>query len=521
MGKAGRPPGPLRGRTEQANALAQFLRELTAESTVSDLEKRYSLARSSWSEYRSGQKIIPWDRLSKVVEHRFAHDPRARQLAMDNARRLHAAATSAQPLLAPRPSAPIPAVPAPTERPAATEAGCAGQAADNPPTSTDTTSNFDVASDPERPGEPTAALPDAVPPRPEDAGAPEPAEPQMRPPTPPSFSTDPVATASLPTDGPPAPASLPTDGPPAPAPATARKRTGGERTAGAGSWWTRWRTPVQWALLAALLAAVIIANQAQRPGGQPAAEPSAPSTADSGGTQPANVPPDSAAPSGTPEQPPTSPAPEPPAASTPATLPPDPAGTPAAPSTSSSRPAAAPTRPAATSPQPAATPPPPAPVPAAPDGPPRRSLRNLATGLCIDVPTSGVPNMGHPVVQERCGAGGEHLQSFDLVPAAGGANQFALRPAGSALCVDPPEHGAPAPSQVGLYPCDLTAADNHLWRLQWNDTNAFLLVNVKSDGTATPMCLDVPGHADPTPGLRLGVYPCHPDPGDDQWWAFA
>ncbi|MFJ3791462.1 hypothetical protein [Kitasatospora sp. NPDC090091] len=59
------------------------------------------------------------------------------------------------------------------------------------------------------------------------------------------------------------------------------------------------------------------------------------------------------------------------------------------------------------------------------------------------------------------------------------------------------------------------------WRLQWNDTNGFMLVNVKSDRTAKPMCLDVPGHADPTPGLRLGVYPCHPDPGDDQWWAFT
>ncbi|MFJ4094184.1 RICIN domain-containing protein [Kitasatospora sp. NPDC089913] len=143
------------------------------------------------------------------------------------------------------------------------------------------------------------------------------------------------------------------------------------------------------------------------------------------------------------------------------------------------------------------------------------------TNLCLDVPTSGTPNMGKPVVQDRCGAGGEHLQYFDLVPATGNAGQFALRPAGSALCVVPPEHGVPAPSQVGLYPCDLTDGDNHLWRLQWNDIAGFMLVNVKSDGTPTPMCLDVPGHGDSIPGLRLGVHPCHPDPGDDHWWAFT
>ncbi|MFD0279282.1 ricin-type beta-trefoil lectin domain protein [Kitasatospora sp. NPDC127111] len=510
MGKAGRPPGPLRGRTEQANALAQFLRELTAESTVRDLERRYSLARSSWSEYRSGQKIIPWDRLSKVVEHRFAHDPRARQLAMDNARRLHAAAVSAQPRsAAPAPVPADPADPADTSahRAAPTEAGDAGQPADNPPTSTDTPSAPGAAPDP---GSSAAALPSSVPPGPQGVGACEPAEP----PAPRSVGTDLVAAASLPAGG-----------PPAPAPATARKRTGAERSAGIGSWWSRWRTPVQWALLGVLLAVVVLANQAQRPGGQPAAAPSAPSTADSVGGQPADVPPDSPATGSTPEQPASSPAPEPPApaASTPATLPPAPAGAPAAPGTAPSRPAATPTQPAATPPPPAPAPVPaaPAPSPAAPDGPPRRSLRNVATGLCVDVPTSGVPNMGHPVVQERCGASGEHLQYFDLVPAAGGASGFALRPAGSTLCVDPPEHGAPTNAQVGLYPCDLTAADNHLWRLQWNDTNGFMLVNVKSDGTATPMCLDVPGHADPTPGLRLGVYPCHPDPGDDQWWAFT
>ncbi|MGW4894758.1 ricin-type beta-trefoil lectin domain protein [Kitasatospora sp. NPDC004240] len=473
MGKAGRPPGPLRGRTEQANALAQFLRELTAESTVSDLEKRYSLARSSWSEYRSGQKIIPWERLGKVVEHRFPHDPRARQLAMDKARRLHAAATSAQP--------PTTAVAAPIPQPAAVRPA-AGQPADNPPTSTDTAPTLDTPPDPALPGPLTAALPDPVRPRPQNAGSPGP-QPSA-PPAPGPGTADP-----LPVGAPPAPAAAP-------------------RKAAAGTlWWTRWRTPVQWALLAALLAAVIIANQAQRPGGQTTAAPPPTGAPDSAGTPPVDVPQETPTASSTPEQPTTSPTPDPPAPA------------PSTPSTPSSSPAAVPTA-APTAARPSATSAGPAPVPAVPAAPPRRVLRNVATGLCVDVPTGGVPNMGHPVVQERCGAGG-HLQQFDLVPAAGGASGFALRPAGSTLCVDPPEHGAPANAQVGLYPCDLTGGDNHLWRLQWNDTNAVMLVNVKSEGTATLMCLDVPGLADPTPGLRLGVYPCHPNPGDDQWWTLT
>ncbi|RKT09230.1 ricin-type beta-trefoil lectin protein [Streptomyces sp. 1114.5] len=161
----------------------------------------------------------------------------------------------------------------------------------------------------------------------------------------------------------------------------------------------------------------------------------------------------------------------------------------------------------------------PAPAPAAP---PRRTLRNVATGLCVDVPTGGVPNMGHPVVQEHCDAGTGHLQQVDLVPGTGGASGFALRPAGSTLCVDPPNYGAPANAQVGLYPCDYSSADNHLWLQRWNsERTAFLLVNAKSADTPTPMCLDVPGHADSAPGLRLGVYPCHPEPGDDHWWTLA
>lgn len=129
------PAGPLRGRTEEANALASFMRELTAESTVSDLAERYKLARSVWSEYRSGQKLIPWDRLAKVVEHRFSRDPRARRLTMDKARRLHAAAAAAaqRPAVAPAPAPAVAAFTAAgTERPVPAPRYRRGRAAAGP-----------------------------------------------------------------------------------------------------------------------------------------------------------------------------------------------------------------------------------------------------------------------------------------------------------------------------------------------------------------------------------------------------
>ncbi|MGW6704039.1 RICIN domain-containing protein [Streptomyces sp. NPDC054956] len=95
MSRPGRPPGPLKGRTDEANALAQFLRDLTAEYTVSQLEQRYEGSRSVWSEYRSGQKIIPLSRLKRVVEDRFARDARTREQKLQEARRLHLAAANA------------------------------------------------------------------------------------------------------------------------------------------------------------------------------------------------------------------------------------------------------------------------------------------------------------------------------------------------------------------------------------------------------------------------------------------
>lgn len=98
----------MKGRTAEANTLAQFLRDLTSECTVSRLEERYGLSRSVWSEYRSGQKIIPLARLSQIIEDRFVRDPRTREPKLQVARRLHTAAAPASSQF-PLPGAAIPA----------------------------------------------------------------------------------------------------------------------------------------------------------------------------------------------------------------------------------------------------------------------------------------------------------------------------------------------------------------------------------------------------------------------------
>ncbi|MFD0142805.1 MULTISPECIES: PQQ-binding-like beta-propeller repeat protein [unclassified Streptomyces] len=154
---AGRQQGEFRGRSEQANALARFLRELTDGQTVRDLAQNYGeVSKTMWGEYRSGVRVIPWRRLQTVVE-REVRDPAVRKGMLDEARRLHqaaqrAAVTDASALPAPRrasPPAPDPDAPGRAESFPAGPATLAGPgpggsatppAPDNPPTSPDSPS---------------------------------------------------------------------------------------------------------------------------------------------------------------------------------------------------------------------------------------------------------------------------------------------------------------------------------------------------------------------------------------------
>ncbi|MEU5561523.1 hypothetical protein AB0H47_36285 [Streptomyces globisporus] len=78
----GRPLGVLKGRTEQANEFALWLREITKGVTVRTLEEHFPYGKSSWSEFRDGSRL-PRQHLVEQVTARYLREPamRAHQLA--------------------------------------------------------------------------------------------------------------------------------------------------------------------------------------------------------------------------------------------------------------------------------------------------------------------------------------------------------------------------------------------------------------------------------------------------------
>lgn len=98
--KAGRPQGGPKGQSEQANALAVFLRNLTKDLTVRELADRYAGGKTLWGEYRAGTKTVHLHLLESLVND-TVRDARSRTELLARARRLHAEAVAAQ-----RPAAP-------------------------------------------------------------------------------------------------------------------------------------------------------------------------------------------------------------------------------------------------------------------------------------------------------------------------------------------------------------------------------------------------------------------------------
>ncbi|GAA2964117.1 hypothetical protein [Kitasatospora cinereorecta] len=95
MGRPGRPQGQPRGHTDEANALAQFLRDITKGTTVRELGVRYYMSKTTWSDYRSGTKLIPLRRLQDVIAD-HVHDPDEARAHQITAERLHKAAFAAE-----------------------------------------------------------------------------------------------------------------------------------------------------------------------------------------------------------------------------------------------------------------------------------------------------------------------------------------------------------------------------------------------------------------------------------------
>ncbi|MEV7376468.1 hypothetical protein AB0O51_36985 [Streptomyces sp. NPDC090301] len=85
----------LRGRSEEANALAVWLRKVTADVSVRVLAETFPYSKSVWSEYRNGAKLIPMQLLNDVVDTLVSDEVRESQRA-DGLRLLEAAQKAAR-----------------------------------------------------------------------------------------------------------------------------------------------------------------------------------------------------------------------------------------------------------------------------------------------------------------------------------------------------------------------------------------------------------------------------------------
>ncbi|MGW6941590.1 RICIN domain-containing protein [Streptomyces xanthophaeus] len=471
MNRPGRRPGPLKGRTAEANALAQFLRELTAELTVSELEERYRLSRSVWSEYRSGQKIIPLSRLSPVIEGRFPRDARTRAEQLLKARRLHTEAVASMAALAP--AAPA-ADPGPASSALTPSTSAAPPAAAAP----------DPVQDPEPEPDPDPSSERSPGPSSESSsGKAQPAPPREVRQEGEDDNTDGLSADNAPTSQDPAPAKAAPASQPPPAP---RRRT--ER-------FRRWRTPAQWAALAALVAVLVIANSEDRANDK--ADVASPSELGPGQIQdgdPSTSPePDPAGP--------TTPDPSEPAASEP-------------PASQAAPPAAAPVTPSA---PPTATPQPSA------DGNGEQGARapgipvsgpvwivNRNSGFCLAVPQASTKIVD--LNQFACGNYPDHF--WRLEPMGRGTGQlYRVVNDNSGLCAAVPAADKAAGVVINQYPCG--DHRDHLWRLDRDGADEagrplYRIVNENSR-----LCMTVAG-ADTRQTAAVVQTPCGSQP-ERQW----
>ncbi|SDO75786.1 Ricin-type beta-trefoil lectin domain-containing protein [Actinacidiphila guanduensis] len=206
-----------------------------------------------------------------------------------------------------------------------------------------------------------------------------------------------------------------------------------------------------------------------------------------------------------------------------ATLPPSPSHTPSSTPTPSHKPSHAPSRPAGhvtghTSPRTTKAAPPPvrASAPHKPTvgetfgGADHVLLKNLATGMCADLPQYGKGSVGGVIDQYDCRAGAADNQEWALKVVGtpkgpGGARLFTISNDTDRLCMDIPWYGVePAGTRVTEYTCDATTDDNQLWYLASGQGDHYRIRNYASDS----MCLGVAGGAGTPHGVSLIVETC-------------
>lgn len=148
-------------------------------------------------------------------------------------------------------------------------------------------------------------------------------------------------------------------------------------------------------------------------------------------------------------------------------------------------------------------------------------IKNVMTGMCVDIGGYGNGKVNGPVNQFTCRRSGDN-QLWDLVvtqKGAGpsGADLFMIRNSKDGYCLDLGEYGSrPARTPVSEFHCNGTLADNQLWYLDKKSDGKFWIRNhVSAD-----RCLDVAGYyGSGGKDARLTIFDC--DLKDDHLWSFS
>lgn len=148
-------------------------------------------------------------------------------------------------------------------------------------------------------------------------------------------------------------------------------------------------------------------------------------------------------------------------------------------------------------------------------------IKNVMTGMCVDIPAFGKGTLNGRVQQFTCDGSAHDNQRWDLVvgqKGAGpnGADLFTIRNTKDGYCLDLPGYGSVDNRDVTEWHCDPGPGDNQMWYLEKKATGRFWIRNISSKGR---QCLDVSGlHGSGGQGAGLTIYPCSLQ--DDHQWSF-
>ncbi|WP_338054299.1 ricin-type beta-trefoil lectin domain protein [Streptomyces spiramenti] len=145
-------------------------------------------------------------------------------------------------------------------------------------------------------------------------------------------------------------------------------------------------------------------------------------------------------------------------------------------------------------------------------------LYNVHTELCAGLPGEGPGEPNGRVVQKECDTEDVN-QRWDLEvthdeAGPGGTQLFVIRNVADGLCMDlPGTGGQPIRTRVGEWYCDRTFDNNQLWWLDEPEHGDFWIRSMSSNS----LCLEVGGNRSTTVGASIMIHECGEGTDDREW----